>query len=195
MAFLSVKEQKIKIRSDLLALRYAIADNERAAAEKSMIKKILSLASFRFAESILLYYPIKGEPSLLPLVEAIIKDGKRVAFPLCHTEDCTLTYHYISSLNDLKDGSYGTKEPLYTYPIYIPDKNKNDMILVPGISFDKHGYRLGYGKGYYDRFLTSFEGTQIGVTFHKLFSDKLPRGHYDKKVCTVLTEKGVFSTI
>ena len=194
MAFLSVKEQKIKIRSDLLALRHAIADGERAKAEQAMITKILSLASFRFAESILLYYPIKGEPNLLPLVDTIVSEGKKVAFPLCHTESCTLTYHYISSLDELKDGSYGTKEPLDTYPIYSPQNNKNDLILVPGIGFDKQGYRLGYGKGYYDRFLNDFVGTQIGITFHTLFADKLPRGHYDKRVFTVLTEKGVFST-
>ena len=195
MASQSTKEQKIMIRKELMAIRNAIADDERSLAERAMISKLLSLASFRFAETILLYYPIKNEPDLLRLAEAVVKMGKRIAFPLCHTESCTLTYHYVTSVEDLTDGTYGTKEPKNDAPLYIPDKSKSDVILVPGISFDKEGYRLGYGKGYYDRFLSDFGGTQIGVTFHKLFEDSLPRGRYDRKVDIILTEKGVFTPL
>ena len=195
MAFVSVKEQKSIIRKELTVVRNAIADDERALAEQSMISRITSLASFRFAETILLYYPIKGEPNLLPLAKVILDAGKGLAFPLCHAESCTLTYHYVSSPDELTDGAYGTKEPAPSAPLYVPDKNKNDMILVPGISFDKQGFRLGYGKGYYDRYLSRFGGTQIGITFHKLFTQKLPHGHYDRQVSTVLTEKGVFATL
>lgn len=193
MTFSSIKEHKTKMRHELLAIRNGIAEIERAEAEKAMVAKITSLASFRFAETVLLYYPIKGEPNLLSLADEVIKSGKKLAFPLCHAESCTLTYHYVDSLQDLVSGTYGTKEPDKNAPLYIPDKSKNDMILVPGISFDRQGYRLGYGKGYYDRFLTDFGETQIGITFHKLFSNELPRGRYDRKVSIVLTEKGVFT--
>ena len=195
MALLSVREEKKNIRQELLAIRRTITDDERTSAEESMISRILSLASFRFAKTVLLYSPIKGEVNLLPLIQVILKEGKSVAFPLCHTESCTLTYHYVTSIDELISGSYGTMEPSINSQIYIPDKNKNDLILVPGISFDKQGYRLGYGKGYYDRYLMNFRGSQIGVTFHKLFVNSLPYGHYDRRVNAVLTEKGVFSTV
>jgi 5-formyltetrahydrofolate cyclo-ligase len=178
-----------------MTIRNAIADDERISAENEMISRIASLASFRFAQTVLLYYPIKSEPDLLPLAKRILSEGKGLAFPLCHTESCTLTYHYVNSLDELTEGTYGTKEPSISAPLYIPDKSKNDMILVPGISFDRRGFRLGYGKGYYDRYLSVFGGTQIGITFNKLFIPELPHGHYDRKVNTVVTEKGVFAVL
>ena len=135
-----------------------------------MIKKLVSLASYRYAETVLLYTAIKGEPDVTrELMEAAIASGKRVAFPLCHPESCTLTYHYVSSYDELVLGNYGTKEPSESAPVYEPSPQKHDLLLVPGISYDKKGYRLGYGKGYYDRFLTLFGGTTVGVTFDKLF--------------------------
>ena len=189
----SAREIKMKIRQKMMAERYALSEHEKADAEKVMISKILSLTSFRFAKTILLYYPIKGEPDLRPLAKAAFLAGKQVAFPRCHTESCTITYHYVDSLDELTDGTYGTKEPFPNAPMYTPSQCQNDMIIVPGISFDINGYRLGYGKGYYDRFLSDFNGTQIGLTFHKLFVKELPRGRYDKRVHIILTEKGVFS--
>lgn len=157
--------------------------------------KLLSLASFRFAETVLLYYPIKGEINVLPIVEAAIKAGKKVAFPLCDSESSTMTYHIVSSLNELKEGSYGIPEPSCELPVYAPSKDKNDLIIIPAVCFDRHGYRVGYGKGYYDRYLNSFGGTAVGVTFHKLLLPSVPRGRFDKHVSLIVTEKGAYSPI
>ena len=191
----SVREEKNRIRKELLALRYEITDEEKRCLERAMAQKFLSLASYRYAETVLLYFPIKGEPDLTSIIfDEAVKAGKRVAFPLCHTEDCTLTYHLVQSQGDLIDGTYGTKEPSPDAPLYVPSPDKHDIMLVPGISYDKKGFRLGYGKGYYDRYLTEFGGTSVGVTFDKLLRKSLPTGRYDRSVDVVLTEKGVSST-
>ncbi len=190
---MNLKDEKKRLREELLSLRMKISDDERAKAEKAIVSKLLSLASYRFAETVLLYYPIKGEISLLPLAEAALKSGKKVAFPLCDGENSTMTYHTVSSLSELKSGTYGIPEPNGNLPTYVPSPEKHDLLIIPAVCFDKNGYRVGYGKGYYDRYLTSFGGTSVGVTFDKLLVDSVPRGRYDRRAAIVVTEKGVFT--
>jgi 5-formyltetrahydrofolate cyclo-ligase len=192
----SVREEKNKIRRELLALRQSISCEEKQRFESTMAHKLTSLASYRYAEAVLLYFPIKGEPDLMAQVfDAATRSGKQVAFPLCHPEDCTLTFHIVRSLDELNDGTYGTKEPSPDAPLYVPSPDKHDIMLVPGISYDKKGFRLGYGKGYYDRYLAEFGGTAVGVTFSVLLRDSLPKGRYDRSVDVVLTERGASSTL
>ncbi len=192
---ITLKEEKKQLREELLKLRSEIPSEEREKAESAVVSKLLSLASFRFAETVLLYSPIKGEINILPVAEAAIKAGKKVAFPLCDTESSTMTYHIVSDLSDLKVGSYGIPEPSSEFPVYTPSKDKNDLIIIPAVCFDRQGYRVGYGKGYYDRYLGSFGGTAVGVTFHKLLRPSVPRGRFDKHVSLIVTEKGAFSPI
>lgn len=191
----TLKEEKKKLREELLQLRGEISNDEREYAEAAVVSKLLSLASFRFAETVLLYYPIKGELNVLPIVDAAIKAGKKVAFPLCDAESSTMTYHIVSDISELKAGSYGIPEPSSELPLYTPSKEKNDLIIIPAVCFDRQGYRVGYGKGYYDRYMGSFGGTAVGVTFHKLLRPSVPRGRFDKHVSLIVTEKGAFSPI
>lgn len=192
---ITLKEEKKQLREELLQLRSEITSEEREKAESAVVSKLLSLASFRFAETVLLYSPIKGEINVLPVAEAAIKAGKKVAFPLCDTESSTMTYHVVRDLSDLKAGSYGIPEPSSDLPLYVPSKDKNDLIIIPAVCFDRQGYRVGYGKGYYDRYMGTFGGTSVGVTFHKLLRPTVPRGRFDKHVSLIVTEKGAFSPI
>ncbi len=194
-ALTTLKEEKKKLRKELLALRSEIIGEERKKAEDAVVSKLLSLASFRFAETVLLYHPIKGEINVLPIAEAAIRAGKQVAFPLCDTESSTMTYHIVSDLSDLKTGSYGIPEPSNELPLYLPSKDKNDLIIIPAVCFDRQGYRIGYGKGYYDRYLNDFGGTAVGVTFDKLLRQSVPRGRFDKHVSLIVTEKGAITPL
>ena len=69
------------------------------------------------------------------------------------------------------------------------------LMAVPGIAFDDRGYRIGYGKGFYDRFLSSFDGSSIGVAYEDFILPVVPRGRFDEKVDVLLTENGVTKTI
>ncbi len=190
----NIKEMKDSLRKKILSERSAITDPERTAYQESIISRFLSLASYRFADTVLLYYPIKDEIDMLSVAASAIKAGKKVAFPRCDSENFTMTYHIVSSLDDLTGGTYGIPEPSPSLPIYTPSPEKNDLIVVPAVCFDKQGYRIGYGRGYYDRYLCSFGGTAVGVTFHKLLQSALPRGRFDRRVDILLTEKGAFAT-
>jgi 5-formyltetrahydrofolate cyclo-ligase len=188
-----LKFEKARIREEVLARRLALDPEVKREADAAMARRFLSLATFRFAEVILLYAPIKGEPDVLLLCDAALKAGKRLAFPRCHPENCTMTYGIVSSVNELVAGAYGILEPREDAETYIPSSEKHDICLVPAVCFDRSGYRIGYGKGYYDRYLTDFGGTTIGFVMHSFLKDTLPRGRYDKAVDLIITEKGVLA--
>ena len=93
---------------------------------------------------------------------------------------------------DLRPGTYSILEPdpLSCSPC---DPALDALCLVPGLSFDDQGYRLGYGKGYYDRFLASFTGLAIGLCYFRDLTRKLPRGRFDFPVHTMVTERAVMA--
>ena len=189
-----LKGKKRQLRESLLTERMTISEEERQEAESRIASRFLNLASFRFAETVLLYAPIKGEIDLLSICHAVLNLGKQLAFPRCHDDGCTMTYHLVSSLNELACGRYGIREPLEGAPLYLPSPDKHDVCVVPAVCFDKSGYRVGYGKGYYDRFLSQFGGTTVGLVMHRFLLPEVPRGRFDRSVDLILTEKGVFPT-
>ena len=187
----TLKEEKKKLREELLQLRSEKSKDDREKAESAVVMKLLSLASFRYAETVLLYYPIKGEINVLPIAEAAIKAGKRVAFPLCDTESSTMTYHFLSDLCELNAGSYGIPEPSSELPIYLPSKDKNDLIVIPAVCFDRQGYRIGYGKGYYDRYMVRFSGVSAGICYSDELRPFMYHGRFDRCVDIVVTDKRI----
>jgi len=188
-----LKFEKTRIRESMLEQRLAIPAKLRYEADTAMAGRFVNLATFRFAEIILLYAPIKSEPNVLLCCEAALKAGKRLAFPRCYPDTCTMTYGMVSSPDDLVEGAYGILEPREDAEIYLPDPSKHDICVVPAVCFDKKGYRIGYGKGYYDRFLSNFGGTSVGFCLNRFLCDSLPRGRYDRAVDLIITEKGVIA--
>ncbi len=188
-----LKFEKNRIREAMLTQRMAIPETVRQEADMAMVSRFVNLATFRFADVILLYAPIKAEPNVLLCCEAIQKAGKRLAFPRCHPETCVMTYGIVTSPDELIRGSYGILEPHEEAEVYLPSPDKHDICIVPAVCFDKQGYRIGYGKGYYDRFLSQFGGTSIGFTLSCFLCDTLPRGRFDRSVDLIITEKGVFT--
>ena len=122
------------------------------------------------------------------IFDAAIKAGKKVAFPLCF-EDNTMKYYYVNSRDDLETGSFGILEPKKGLEEYSPQSLS--LCVVPGIVFDKEGYRIGYGKGFYDRFLSTFPGVKVGLVYSNMIVPKVPRGRFDKHVDILISERGV----
>ena len=97
------------------------------------------------------------------------------------------------ALEELESGSFGVREPSLAAPQYNMDLDGQALCLVPGLCFDNKGYRLGYGKGYYDRFLAKFRGVTLGLCYNDFLQDCLPVGDYDLPVQQIATENRVFT--
>lgn len=188
-----LRRHKNQIRADFRARRTSLTLEKKQALDTKLCNRFLSLASYRFAEAVLVYAPLPGEIDIYPIIRDALKKGKTVAFPRCTDNESAMTYHIVEDLSLLKKGSYGIMEPPENAPVY--DKalsfKSPTLCFVPALCYDRNGYRLGYGKGYYDRYLSRFGGVKMGLCYSDFVVDSLPRGRYDASVDFLITEKGV----
>ncbi|MBQ8287363.1 MAG: 5-formyltetrahydrofolate cyclo-ligase [Clostridia bacterium] len=192
-AHYNLKEHKKQLRADLLARRRSISPDDKARLDGKIVSVFTSLISYRFAEVLLLYYPRPDEIDTRPILAAALAAGKKVAYPRT-ASDGRMDFHYIHTEDDLVPGAFGIPEPRESCPRFEPDTcGKGVLMAVPGLSFDHSGYRLGYGKGYYDRYLENREIATAGLVYSDFVTHTLPRGRYDLPVHFIVTEKGVTS--
>ncbi len=110
------------------------------------------------------YLSLKDEVDTRALVSDALRAGKRVALPRCASSPRGLAWHYVSSLDGLVPGHFGILEPDPALHELAPSTGAaHALALVPGLTFDDEGFRLGYGGGYYDGFLSRFEGVSVGL--------------------------------
>ncbi|MBQ3592248.1 MAG: 5-formyltetrahydrofolate cyclo-ligase [Clostridia bacterium] len=187
-----IKKQKDDIREEYKQRRVEMPMEERHRRDEAICHVAEGLVSFRYAEYVLLYAATEGEIDVNAIAELALEKGKKVCFPRCDKKTHTMTYHMVNSLDELAVDSYGILEPAEDAPVYEPDKDTGAAVcFVPGLVYDKAGYRLGYGKGFYDRYLSAFSGCTIGVVYSDYILPVVPRGRFDVSVDILLTEKGV----
>ena len=175
-------------RSYFLELRRNLSEVWRSNMDRMLLSNTLKAPAFKEAKVILCYYPVRGEPGILPIATYAIGLGKKVAFPISHPKERRLSFHVINSLSDLSSGAYNIPEPLEELPI-VTDFS-DSLCIVPALAFDRTGRRLGYGGGYYDRFLSTFNGTSAGLAYSQFFVDKIPTDAHDAAVDIIITENG-----
>ncbi|MBQ3490102.1 MAG: 5-formyltetrahydrofolate cyclo-ligase [Clostridia bacterium] len=190
-----IRKHKIEIRKQHLERRAKISPEARAVKDRKICQNILSSAAYRYADVLLLYYPVRGEVDVFPLMEAAIASGKKVAFPRCCEQDHTMIFHYVSSSGDFEKGAYGLREPFSSLPAFDPltDGGQNVLCIVPAVVYDRKGYRIGYGGGYYDRFFGVFKPASIGVAYEEFIVKNVPHGRYDISVDVVVSERGIYA--
>ena len=146
------------------------------------------MVSFRYSDTILMYAPLEGEIDVMPIAEKALSLGTRVAFPRCVEDPRNLDFKYVDSVDELRSGSYSISEPPEELES-VTDFSRS-ICIIPGVVFDKEGYRVGYGKGYYDRFLAAYDGTKFGLAYSECILPLVPRGRFDRHVDMLVSEKG-----
>ncbi|MFR8819807.1 MAG: 5-formyltetrahydrofolate cyclo-ligase [Evtepia gabavorous] len=139
------------------------------------------------AQTVMLYYGVGHEIRTEGLIQTLLDQGKTVCLPKCLPEN-QMEARAITSLEDLAPDRYAIPAPKDTCPVV--EREKLDLILVPGLCFDSRGSRLGQGGGYYDRYLEDYDGVTIGLCREDFFQVNLPREPLDAWVRFVLTEEG-----
>lgn len=156
---------KQSIRSQVLRKRDSLLEEEIKTASQQIVEQIQKLKEYKKAKVVALYQPIKNEVNLLSL------KGKSFAFPKVFGED-------IKFFNDkeFKQGAFNVMEPIGENFV---DKNDIDIIFVPLVAIDKANNRIGYGKGYYDRYLQDYKGLKIGVGYSFQVVENIDCSKYD----------------
>ena len=155
--------------------------------DTKILERLISLYQYRECRYLFTYVSKGLEVDTRRLIEKALADGKKVAVPKC-IEQHQMDFYFIRSFDDLEEGCFGLLEPKTD----ICQKVKSyyrAMCIVPGMSFDFRGCRIGYGGGYYDRFLADFNGSKIGICYSSCIQWNLPKGIYDTAVDLVVTEK------
>ena len=180
------KNSKKDLRKHFKEMRQGLSADYRQSLDNEIISRLLCSDIYSDAELILTYVSVSPEINTFGLINAAFANGKKVAVPLC-TEGNNLKFFFIKSTDDLKEGKYGLLEPDTSKckEAVITDKA---LCIVPGLSFDAKGVRLGRGGGYYDRFLENFKGTSVGLCYASFLRLELPAESFDKAADIIVTE-------
>ncbi len=150
---------KQDLRKDMLLKRARLSD--KITRSEKIVDLLLKQPFFQNANTILTFVSYKSEPDTHRLIARMLNMGKKVLAPVTN-QDGTMDAYAFSSLSELVPSAYGILEPPKT-KIFPPEKI--DLILVPGCAFNENGYRIGYGGGFYDRYLVNTSCVTCGLFF------------------------------
>ena len=153
------------------------------AESQAVCAEILRLPAYAAARGVMAFYPMPDEVDVRPVLEDCLRQGKRLYLP---QTDGQMQIHprRVSALSQLQQGKFGIWEP----PETLPEETAYDLILVPAMAYDRAGFRLGFGGGYYDRWLAGFSGVRVGLCRGRVLQEALPREDHDLPVDLVVTE-------
>ncbi len=181
-----MKLEKKTLRKQIIEQSDALSAEFLAESDKGIFEIITNLPEFKSAGTIFTYYSLGWEPDTVKLLEYALLLGKTVTLPVCFKSGI-MEARAISSLSELSESWYHLLEPLSSTRVIPPEAL--DFIVVPALAFDRDGYRLGRGGGYYDRYLLKTQAFTTGVTRECFFREVLPREAHDVPVRCVVTEK------
>jgi len=166
----------------------ALDEKELEKSDEAIYNKLSVLPELREHDTIFLYYSVGHEVDTHRLLRFLLKLGKTAALPVSFPEGEMVFARY--QPEDMQEGTVvPIPEPDASAPRIEP--RDGDVIVVPGLSFDREGYRLGQGGGYYDRFLKSHHMYSIGLGREQLLLEAVPREEHDCGVCCLVTEEAV----
>jgi 5-formyltetrahydrofolate cyclo-ligase len=177
---------KERIRKEILNIRKSYDKVEEDSHK--IIKNIKKLPHILEKQVFLFYYPHQNEVNLLPLLNELKNEGKTVLLP--KVNGGFIVPVLVKDLQNLKKGKFSILEPEGK----IFSKEKIDVIFVPAIVFDKQGHRIGFGKGYYDRFLKDTKSIKVGVAYDFQIVDEIPFEEHDVPVDFVITPTKIIKT-
>ena len=170
----------------------------RNALEASLVKEKTSLimknleyllcSLDREYNSFLCFYPLGNEPDLRELYLKLLAKGCKLYFPVTSGED--MKFYLIDNMEDFSEGAFGVKEPINRENVFFDDVA---ICITPGTVFDKSGNRIGFGKGYYDRFLTKKDGIlKLGIAYDGSVTDNIEPKPHDVRMNYIITESGIY---
>jgi 5-formyltetrahydrofolate cyclo-ligase len=168
----------------MLSRRNVLAESQIARLSKDAQAHVLKSEIFSKARSIGAYCAFGSEIRTNEIIDNAISGGKTVSLPT--VEGKNIRFYEYTNRKYLVRGRFGIMEPLP-----YGETTDMDLLIVPGVAFDKTGSRLGYGKAYYDRYLTNSQAYSIGLAYSFQLTDSIPQHPHDRKVNAVATEKGI----
>lgn len=187
-----IEKKKEKLRQRFLAVRKDLHANEVYAKSRLIFFKLINTEAYKRATTIHCYVSIKkqNEVETRNILQHMLDNGKIVVVPRME-KNGRLSHYRIESLEELTINKWGVSEPESKQKKRV-ETGDLDLIIVPMVAGDTHNNRLGYGKGYYDRFLSGISATKTGVLFDvQLYENRLPTDKFDVQMDMIITESAL----
>ena len=173
---------KQELRASVRAKKRAMTEEEIREKSEEMTRQFLVTEAYRNARAVYGYLPYNQEVRTVPLLEQALRDGKRVAVPKCYDDE--MRFIWLDDLTAVEKGYAGIPEPVADGPIA---DDETALVLMPGLAFDREGHRIGYGGGFYDKFLAREENhPTVALCYDFQFFDHLETEEFDIPVDLVL---------
>lgn len=182
-----ITQEKQALRKAQKALRAGISPLEKRTADEAISHTVMALSAFWEADALLAFYPLPGEVDLRAVFEFALQRGMVLGFPRC--EGTQMRFYRVKALNDLAPGRFGILTPSADATPITP--TENTLCLLPALAATRDGKRLGYGGGFYDRFLAATPCRTLLPIYHRLLLADLPTEPTDIRAQCIITEKGV----
>lgn len=187
------KNAKQELRKNILAVRRGMSPEEVAAGSVRLAEHLCSWPIYQAAKNIMLYLAMPDEPHLDKVISHALSAGKTICVPHMRETRGLMDAAIIANLDDLVVGQFNLLTP-NPATLKLLDPSELDLIIVPGVAFDKDGRRLGMGAGYYDRFLPKANKAElIGAAWAAQILEKVPTDDHDRPVNYLITEDGIFT--
>lgn len=183
------QEEKQQLRRIVRGLESQLSDQYRLKADRSIAAHLLAMPEYQAAESVFCFVSTAREINTRPILEDALSAGKKLSVPLC-TGDGMMELRCITSLAQLSPGFHDILEPVPDSSSVSPDTV--DFAILPCLTCNHLGQRLGRGGGYYDRFLAHYRGGTVLLCRELLIREEIPLESHDHPVPWVLTEKGLY---
>ena len=177
---------KKQLRAHYKQLRRSIMPQDKLQFDADICRSFLESSFYKNCSQLLIYVSFDIEVGTLDMIKQAVCE-KQVFCPRCVAGTNIMEFYMIESFSQLKVGSYGILEP-FTDTDPQTEFSSDSVCVVPALSYDKKGHRLGFGKGYYDRFLSDFKGTKVGICYDSFCCDELPYDSFDICVDHLITE-------
>jgi len=188
----TVISEKERLRGRMRSWRRQIDSSWRDLTSATIISLLEALPIFQRAQIIQTYVALRHEVDTHELIRRLLRAGKQVAAPKVERGK-ELQQYFVKDFSELKPGAFGILEPPAD-PSRLAPPEQFDLVLVPGLAFDRAGHRLGAGKGYYDRFLAQIKAPKIALAFAFQIVAQIPLEAHDQRVDVIVTEKEIIHT-
>jgi 5-formyltetrahydrofolate cyclo-ligase len=179
----------------MLALRNSKPASELDQLSSEITARLLELPTVKEARTISTYLDIGSEVRTRGFVEWALGNGKRIIVPVVERGSKRLIFSEFKAPDELERGAHGIPEPKREFrrPVAL---EQADVILIPGVAWDRRGFRIGYGAGYYDRSINALRThvTSVGLAYEFQFVSSVPRSRYDRRVDRIVTERRIIDT-
>ncbi|PGZ98781.1 5-formyltetrahydrofolate cyclo-ligase [Bacillus pseudomycoides] len=189
-----MKEEKKRLRKEILQRMNALSEEQYTTLSEKIVDSLYKQQEWIAAQTIGITLSMEREVNTYAIIEKAWEEGKAIVVPKCNRETRTMTFRQITNFEQLETVYMNLREPDPSITDEV-SAEEIDLLLVPGVAFTRKGERVGYGGGYYDRYLVNYKGKTLSLVFDFQIVSHIPVEPFDKAVQKIITEKETISML